>query len=223
MNTTVRFKGEIITLRRAVKIAKYIAKTSTPGRVMRGDEHYLMMHLLCQHYRFKDCSKPVRAISVQLGLTAASKTFCAHYADGSHEFFGVSSLLQNDLARKRRWFSTAARHEVQPQVSAFMLAAFDGKQTIDCAITSKLLYRSQATCDHYPAGFRTILDDWLALNNLDWQEIAVTKVEKNYHFKDRELAQSWQNHHRNHARYRVAEAAANHAQGNPSEVVLCNH
>jgi hypothetical protein len=222
MNNTLRFKGEIITLRRAVKIAKYIAKTSTPGRVMRGDEHYLMMHLLGQHHRLKDCPKPVRAISVQAGLTAASKTFCAHYSDGSYSFFGVSSLLQNDMARKMRCFAKAARHEVYPQVKEFMAVAFGGKQTIDCAITSKLLYRNQATCDHYPTGFRATLDDWMKLNGLDWQEIAVQKVQKNYQFTDRELAASWQDYHQNHARFRVAEANANHLQGNPSEAKQCN-
>lgn len=222
MDTTLRFKGEIITLRRAVKIAKRIAKKAVPGRVMRGDEHYLLMHLMGHHYRFKGCSKPVRAISVQIGLTATSRTFCAHFSDGSHEFFGVSSLLQNDNARRMRWFSRAARCEVHGQVKDFMAAAFGGKQTIDCAITGKLLYRNQATCDHWPVGFRTMLDNWMALNGLDWQEIAVQKVEKRYQFTDRELAASWQNYHQNHSRYRVAEAKANQLQGNPSEARQCS-
>jgi hypothetical protein len=93
--------------------------------------------------------------------------------------------------------------------------AYSGGAKVMCAITGRPLDRGKATVDHWPVGFRSILDAWLAANNLNWRDIELTKIGIMTYFVDRALGRSWREYHRTHAQYRIAHAKANRAQGNP--------
>lgn len=213
----LKYNGVELTLAEAIKQAKSIRENSIIGRCLTGDQFYLLSELLKLHHRLDGSEwRDLTAVSVEKAKVYNAKSFCAHYTDGGREYFGVSSLKLSRSQRQKRAFNNAARTEVLTQTRQFFKDAFSDNQTIVCAITGEVINRDQATVDHYPIGFKTLIDDWLEINDLEWRDVEIKKHYALYVFASRKLATSWQKYHRQNARYRITEFMANHKQGNPS-------
>lgn len=216
MNNVIKYKGESITLKQAVNFARIIRTTSSPGAALRGESRHLLATLLERHYKYKDAPGECISISVEIGPTANSRVFCAHFPGGIQSYFGLRSLLVSENQRKRSHLFCAARNEVMGQVKGFMASSFDGGNYATCAITGQPVHRSNASCDHYPIGFNALFVQWLESVGLDRESIEVNVAGKMRRFADKDLASSWREYHRQHAQLRVAELKENHKQGNPT-------
>ena len=213
----LKYNGLELTLRQAVKQAKLIRESCRIGEALRGSNYYLLSELFRLHPSCGNQHPNLIKITVERGVAYKSKTFCAHFRDGSREYFGVSAIIATPEQRAIRSFRNAARTETLNHTRNFSRSTFTGGvTTVECAITGELIGRDDATVDHYPVGFQTLLDDWLKLNNLDWREIEIKKHRNLYLFASRKLAISWQDHHRQNAQLRITQSTANHKQGNPS-------
>lgn len=212
MTEVLKFRGMGLTLKQCKAHARTIRLRATPGVPLKGDDRWFMGEIYRLYHDGKPSPHP-QSITVQ--VSGRLRAFCAHYADGATRFFSLNAIGRSAEGRRNRRFNQVCRSEVWRQTIAAVEKAYADGQQVTCAITGEPLPRENATVDHWPVGFRSILNAWLSANNLDWRDIELTKTPNCSYFTDRTLARSWGEYHRHHAQYRIAQDKANEAQGNP--------
>ena len=106
----------------------------------------------------------------------------------------------------------ALRCEIQPQIDAFRQKL---PKHIVCPINNLRVPSAVASIDHvHPNTFAVLLRGWLSLCCVPLEKME-TRVTSDFRFElvDRNLAGSWKDYHRTHARLRALSKAANKALG----------
>jgi hypothetical protein len=216
MTEVLKFRGISLTLKQCKAHARTIRSRAEPGVPLKGDDRWFIGEMWRLYHDGNPAPHP-QSITVQ--VSGRFRAFCAHCADGETRFFSLNMIGRSRDARRNQRFGSASRYEVWGQTIAAVDKAYTDERQVTCAITGDPLPRENATVDHWPVGFRSILNAWLSANNLDWRDIELTKTPNCSYFTDRELGRSWREYHRTHAQYRIASAEANEAQGNPQHNV----
>jgi len=175
---------------------------------LHGQDRRFMLDLLsCHPDAEQKVGVGVASIEVRRNKTFGHCEFWLTRVDGTETDFSFLKCILP--ATPNQDFQKAARAEVHAQVVAFKVAAFRGVAALKCPVTGEVFSWDGCHVDHEPPStFAALIEQFFS----DPAAVDVTGTvdgSTTYSFKDRGLAEGWQEFHALHARLRAVSIRAN--------------
>lgn len=192
---------------------RQILHAAVIGRPLTGDDFCAVFDLLLRH---PECDKKIGAGVAALTVQAEPRWNTRHFQitriDGSTTDFSFKKCI--NPPSKMTLFRCACRHLVANQIVSFRNAVFDAAGgTLRCPLRGTVLTPNTAHIDHAPPNtFETLVQLFLADNNIDVQTVEITGTKDNEMqkgFADTDLKLRWQAFHLERAVLRVVSPQAN--------------
>lgn len=135
-------------------------------------------------------------IASRIGIT---RCFYIHRLDGSHDDISWHACLRPPT--KKQDFAQAARHEIESQRADFKATVQYGTE---CDVCTNQLVKGLTHIDHAPPNtFRALIDGFIEAYQIDVDNFQTVDAHTLTLFKDRKVAQSWQQWHMDRAELRA--------------------
>lgn len=126
---------------------------------------------------------------------------------GTEEF-----ALRPMVVNERKDVFAAFRNDVQEQITTFRRNAFHNKKEHRCPETGIMLKNEMSThTDHHfrKKTFIQLVEEFIAREETDFADIAIENCGMFYRLADRDLANRWNEYHKEHAILRLIHVSAN--------------
>ena len=154
----------------------------------------------------------VQSIKVLVTPPWKTKGFILTRMDGTGVDFSFRACVSSRGIGHRQKVNKAARTSIYPQIASFKKTRIsDG--LIKCAITGQLLRWEECDVDHYPVPFADLLDQYLAMSDIDIKDIKIIEECGACRFVDSTIELSFQSYHLKNAELRPLQSALNSVLG----------
>lgn len=171
------------TQKAAAEFFKVMLYRYDVGFVIPDPDHSDLASVLLRH---PDASSKIGSGMSHFTVMHASQgtqCFCLHRVDGSSTDFSMGSCITGKGPSRFQEVSQAFRLVVSPDIHArrdTLFEKYGNNSTIECAVSRELISRDQGHMDHRPPmTFQVIVRTFIAANNLDLEDIAISESRDN--------------------------------------------
>lgn len=210
---TYRLCGEYFTTQQELieRIKAILWSYEVGDMVSRDDARFLAALLHSHPYGDQKIGIGIASIEVRVNPEYPStRGFYINRYDGTGTDFSYQKCLRKPTHRQK--VLRAMRYEIAPQIITFKRAEFD-RGDVFCPYTGDKVTWDNAHVDHEsPMTFEKLAESYveLIIGTFEMVSIVGDGEDNSYAYRlDRQVADSWMDYHRTHAKLRILSTTAN--------------